>query len=257
MNNQINSKTIVFVHGLFVTAESWNPWVKFFEEKGYTCYTPSNPHHDFTVQEMWTKTPEQLGTVTFQDVVNNVAKLIDTLPEKPIIIGHSLGGLAVQKLIEMGKAAAGICIDGAAPAGILPLYWSFLKANLPVLNPFKGDSVFKPTKDWWFYAFGNNLTRTESDKAFDDFAVPESRNIPRSTTKSYAKIDFKKPHVPLLFIGGEKDHIIPYKLNEKNFKAYKDENSIKTFKVFSNRGHFICGDKNWKEVATYVHNWIK
>ena len=161
------------------------------------------------------------------------------------------------KLIEMGKAAAGICIDGAAPAGILPLYWSFLKANLPVLNPFKGDSVFKPTKDWWFYAFGNNLTRTESDKAFDDFAVPESRNIPRSTTKSYAKIDFKKPHVPLLFIGGEEDHIIPYKLNEKNFKAYKDENSIKTFKVFSNRGHFICGDKNWKEVATYVHNWIK
>lgn len=179
------------------------------------------------------------------------------MPEKPILIGHSLGGLSVQKLVEMGKSAAGICIDGAAPAGIIPTQWSFLKSNLPVLNPFKGDSVFKPTKDWWFYAFGNNLTRAESDKAFDEFAVPESRNIPRSTTKSYAKINFKKPHVPLLFIAGEKDHIIPKGLNEKNFKAYKDANSKKDFKVFENRGHYICGDKNWKEVANYIYEWIK
>ena len=257
MSNLINSKTIVFAHGLFVTAQSWSEWVTFFEAKGYTCYTPSNPYHNMTRKEMWDNTPEPLGKVNFEDVVNNLAKFIDTLPEKPILIGHSLGGLSVQKLVEMGKAAAGICIDGAAPAGIIPTQWSFLKSNLPVLNPFKGDSVFKPTKDWWFYAFGNNLTRAESDKAFDEFAVPESRNIPRSTTKSYAKINFKKPHVPLLFIAGEKDHIIPKGLNEKNFKAYKDANSKKDFKVFENRGHYICGDKNWKEVANYIYEWIK
>jgi pimeloyl-ACP methyl ester carboxylesterase len=257
MSNLINSKTIVFAHGLFVTAQSWSEWVTFFEAKGYTCHTPSNPYHNMTRKEMWDNTPEPLGKVNFEDVVNNLAKFIDTLPEKPILIGHSLGGLSVQKLVEMGKAAAGICIDGAAPAGIIPTQWSFLKSNLPVLNPFKGDSVFKPTKDWWFYAFGNNLTRAESDKAFDEFAVPESRNIPRSTTKSYAKINFKKPHVPLLFIAGEKDHIIPKGLNEKNFKAYKDANSKKDFKVFENRGHYICGDKNWKEVANYIYEWIK
>ena len=257
MSNLINSKTIVFAHGLFVTAQSSSEWVTFFESKGYTCHTPSNPYQNMTRKEMWDNTPEPLGKVNFEDVVNNLAKFIDTLPEKPILIGHSLGGLSVQKLVEMGKAAAGICIDGAAPAGIIPTQWSFLKSNLPVLNPFKGDSVFKPTKDWWFYAFGNNLTRAESDKAFDEFAVPESRNIPRSTTKSYAKINFKKPHVPLLFIAGEKDHIIPKGLNEKNFKAYKDANSKKDFKVFENRGHYICGDKNWKEVANYIYEWIK
>ena len=250
------SKTIVFAHGLFVTAKSWEQWKTFFEGKGYTVYTPSNPYHEMTTQEMWDKTPAHLGKVNFEDVVNNLAKFIDTLPEKPILIGHSLGGLSVQKLVEMGKASAGICIDGAAPAGIIPTQWSFLKSNLPVLNPFKGDSVFKPTKEWWFYAFGNNLTREESDRAFDEFAVPESRNIPRSTTKSFAKVDFKKPHVPLLFIAGEKDHIIPQALNEKNFKAYKDTNSKKDFKVFANRGHFICGDKNWEEVATYIYGWL-
>jgi pimeloyl-ACP methyl ester carboxylesterase len=257
MNMQIKSKTIVFAHGLFVTAKCWNEWVSFFEAKGYNCHAPSNPCHEGTPQEMWSKTPTELGKVNFEDVVEKLRKFIDTLPEKPIIIGHSLGGLSVQKLVEMGKAAAGVCIDGAAPAGIISTQWSFLKSNLPVLNPFKGDSVFYPTKKWFFYAFGNTLTREESDKAFDEFVVPESRNIPRSTTKKFAKIDFRKPHAPLLFIAGEKDHIIPKQLNEKNFNAYKDRNSIKDFKIFENRGHFICGEKNWEEVASYVYGWIK
>ncbi|SDE33969.1 alpha/beta hydrolase [Niabella drilacis] len=247
MSNRINSKTIVFCHGLFVTAKSWKGWVKFFEDRGYTCHAPSNPYHDHSVTEMWESTPEELGAVTFEDVVNNLSTFINTLPEKPILIGHSLGGLAVQKLVELGKAAAGIMVDGAAPAGIIPTEWSFLEANLPVLNPLKGDSVFHPSKKWWFYAFGNNLTREESDAAFDEFAVPESRNIPRSTTKSFAKIDFDKPHVPFLFIAGEKDHIIPKGLNEKNFKAYKDENSIKDFHIFLTEGTLFVATKIGKK----------
>lgn len=206
---------------------------------------------------MWAHTPEALGNVTFEDVVAKLAAFIDTLPERPVLVGHSLGGLSVQKLVEMGKAAAGICIDAAAPAGIITLQWSFLKANLQVLNPLKCNSVFHPSKKWWRYAFGNNLTREESDRIFDALAVPESRNIPRGTVGKFARIDFKKPHVPLLFIAGEKDHIIPYGLNKKNFRAYKNENSIRDFKLFENRGHFICGDENWEEVATYVYDWIR
>jgi pimeloyl-ACP methyl ester carboxylesterase len=62
------------------------------------------------------------------------------------------------------------------------------------------------------------LTRQESDQAFDEFAVPESRNLPRSTTKSFAKL-ISKPHVPLLFIAGEKDHIIPPSLNQKKLQS--------------------------------------
>ncbi len=256
MDRQIKSKTIVFAHGLFVTAKSWENWVPFFEAKGYTCYTPANPYHEGTPQEMWKNTPKELGTVTFEDLVQNLSKFIDTLPERPIVIGHSLGGLVTQKLVELGKAEAGVCIDGAAPAGIITTKWSFLKANIPVLNPLKGDTVFYPTKKWFHYAFGNTLTRAESDKVFDELVVPESRNIPRGTTKEFAKIDFAKPHAPLLFIAGEKDHIIPKELNKKNFEAYKDPRSFRQYKEFENRGHYICGDKNWEEVATYIHNWL-
>ncbi|MEM7117122.1 MAG: alpha/beta hydrolase [Chloroflexota bacterium] len=256
MNRQLKSKTIVFAHGLFVTAKSWEEWVPFFEAKGYTCHTPANPYHEGTPQEMWNNTPKELGMVTFEDLVEHLSRFIDTLPEKPIVIGHSLGGLVVQKLVELRKAEAGVCIDGAAPAGIITTKWSFLRANIPILNPLKGDSVFYPTKKWFHYAFGNTMTRAESDKVFDKLVVPESRNIPRGTTKEFAKIDFTKPHAPLLFIAGEKDHIIPKELNIKNFEAYEDPNSVRNFKEFENRGHYICGDKNWEEVADYVYQWL-
>jgi pimeloyl-ACP methyl ester carboxylesterase len=83
---------------------------------------------------------------------------------------------------------------------------------------------------------------------------PESRNIPRGTLKRFAKINFKKPHKPLLFIAGEKDHCVPASLNRKNFKAYKDTNSIKEFKEFKSGGYFICGEPNWQEVADYILN---
>lgn len=252
----VKSKTIVFIHGLFVNPASWDEWKAYFEAKGYKCYTPANPYHEGNPADLRKHIDPRLARVNFEDVVNNIARLIDSLPEKPIIIGHSMAGLVVQKLIAMNKAAAGICIDGAPPVGIITLKWSFWKANLPAINPFKGNSVFVPTKKWFYYAFCNTMTRAESDKVFDEIAVPESRNIPRGTLKSFAKIDLKKPHNPLLIIAGEKDHIVPASLNKKNFEAYKDTSSIIAFKEFKGRSHYICGEPDWQEVAGYVLNWL-
>ncbi len=223
----IPSKTIIFVHGLFVNPKSWSAWKTYFESKGYTCYTPANPFHEGKPEELRKNTDPNLGLVNFEDVVNNIIELIDTLPEKPIVIGHSLAGLVVQKLMALDKAVAGVCIDGAAPLGIITFKWSFWKSNFPVINYLKGNAVFVPTKEWFHYTFCNTMSREESDKVFDEFVVPESRNIPRGTLKGFAKIDFKKPHKPMLFIAGEKDHIVPAPLNRSNFDAYRDKTSIR------------------------------
>lgn len=253
----IETKTIVFVHGLFVNPKSWENWKAYFEAKGYTCYTPANPAHEGNPEDLRKNIPSQLAQVNFEDVVNNIVKLIDTLPEKPIVIGHSLAGLVVQKLISLNKVAAGVCIDGAAPQGIITTKWSFWKSIFPVINYLKGNSVFEPSKEWFHYTFGNTLSRAASDEVFDQIAVPESRNIPRGTLKKFAKVNFKAPHNPLLFIAGEKDNIIPAVLNRKNFNAYKDSKSVREFKEFKGRGHYICGEPNWEEVADYVSDWLK
>jgi pimeloyl-ACP methyl ester carboxylesterase len=250
------TKTIVFIHGLFVNPKSWGGWKTYFEAKGYTCYTPANPSHEGDPKALRKNIEPHLSRVTFEDVVKNIITFIDTLPEKPIVIGHSLAGLVVQKLLSLDKAVAGVCIDGAVPQGIITTEWSFWKSNFPVINFLKGNSVFEPTKPWFHYTFCNTMSRAESDNVFDEFVVPESRNIPRGTLKSYAKIDMKKPHNPLLFIAGGKDHIVPASLNRKNFNAYKDTTSTKEYKEFVSRGHYICGEKGWEEVAAYVAAWI-
>ena len=250
------SKTIVFVHGLFVNPTSWAKWKTYFESKGYTCYTPANPYHEGIPADLRANINPKLSKVGFEDVVNNIVKLIDSLHEKPIVIGHSLAGLVVQKLVEMGKASAGICIDGAVPKNILPPLRT-VKTMFPVIQPFSGNSPYVATKKWFHFAFCTTLTKEESDKVYDEICVPESRRIPRETLyKSFAKINLKKPHSPLLFIGGEKDNIIPARLSKKNAEAYKDKNSISDFKEFKGKCHYICGQDGWQEVADYILNWL-
>lgn len=250
------TKTIVFVHGLFVNNTSWAAWKTYFEERGYTVHTPANPGHEGNPAELRSNLHPQLTQTGFKDVVNNIVKLIDTLPEKPIVVGHSLAGLVVLKLIEMGKAVAGISIDGAPPKNVLaPL--ATIKAVLPVANPFKGYSEFMGSREWYHAHFFNNYSRAESDKLYDQIAVPESRRIAWDTLlSSYAAIDFKKPHNPLLMIGGAKDTIFSAEFTKQIADSYKDKNSQVDYKRFEGRSHFIAGEKGWEEVADYVLNWI-
>jgi len=251
-----SSKTIVFIHGLFMNPKSWESWIKYFEDKGFKCYAPAYPFHEGEPIELRKNINPKLGHLTFAEIVERFVTFIDNIPEKPILIGHSMGGLVVQKLIGMNKGIAGICIDSAPPKGLFSLKWSFLKANLPTINPLKGNSVCLPDIKWFHYAFCNTISIEQTQKEFNKFVVPESRNIPRSSTSNEGKIDFHKPHNPLLIIAGEKDNIIPSSLNKKNYQAYSDKNSIIDFKIFTNRTHYICGMQEWEEVAEYIFNWL-
>lgn len=250
------TKTIVLIHGLFVNNTSWANWKTYFENQGYTVHTPANPGHEGFPADLRTTIRPELTKVGFEDVVTNIVKLIDTLPEKPIVIGHSLAGLVVQKLIELDKAVAGVSIDGAPPKNVLAP-WQTIKMVLPVVNPFKTGTAYMGTREWYHKAFFNNYTKSESDAFYNEIAVPESRKIAwDSLLKPFAKVDFRKAHNPLLFIGGENDAIFPAAFTKKIAGSYKDKNSTVDFKAFAGRSHFIAGEKGWEEVAEYTLNWI-
>ncbi len=257
MGNRTAGNTIVFIHGLFATPMIWSDWITFFERKGYKCFAPPYPFHQGNPADLRTTINPDLRKLTFGQVTSSLSGYVDSLPDKPILIGHSMGGLVVQKLIEGNKGVAGICLDAAPPKGIFSFKWSFLKSGFPILNPLKGDSVYLPNVKWFNYAVCNTQTMEETQLGYDRLVVPESRNIVRSVMMTRdGKIDFKKPHNPLLFIAGEKDHIIPPSLNKRNFKAYTDKNSKTDFKEFKGRTHDIFGQEGWEEIAEYVEKWI-
>lgn len=249
-------KTIVLIHGMFVNNTSWQDWKTYFEEQGYTVYAPANPGHEGNPADLRTTIHPDLTKTGFEDVVMNIVKLIDTLPEKPIVIGHSMAGLVVQKLVELDKAYAGVSIDGAPPKNVIPPF-STIKIVWPAINFFKGSQPYLGTRDWYNRAFFNTLSKAEAAKAYDTIAVPESRKIGRDTVlKSFSKVDFSKSHQPLLFIGGEKDTIFSPALTRKIASKYRDANSVVDYQEFAGRSHFICGEPGWQEVAAYILGWI-
>jgi pimeloyl-ACP methyl ester carboxylesterase len=253
---QMKTKTVVFIHGMYMNHLCWAKWVDHFRARGYTCHAPAWPGRDQPVDVLRKRHPDpQLGSLTLSGVLEHFTGIIKTLNEKPILIGHSMGGLAVQLLLQKDLAASGVAIDSAPPMGVFTTKWSFLRSNWPSITPFFSQAVpIDMSFERFQYAFVNTLPLAEQREAYDRFVVPESRRVPRESLT--ARIDFTKPHPPLLLIAGSADHIIPASLTRSNYARYKHSPSVTDFKEFAGRTHFIVGQKNWEEVANYVLGWL-
>ncbi|RYD74222.1 MAG: alpha/beta hydrolase [Sphingobacteriales bacterium] len=254
------SKTVLFVTGAFVSHLGWRPWQQYFEQLGYTTYAPSWPNKNGTPQELRNKRPNDiaLAKTTITDVVNSYADFIQTLPEKPIIIGHSFGGLVTQILLDRGLAAAAIAVHSVPPFGVIPFEFSFTKAAWRSLGLFTSlDKTYLMSFETWQYAFTNGMSLADQQKAYDENIIPESKRVARGGLTLAASVSFKKEHAPLLFIAGGKDNIIPASLNKRNFNSYKNKNAVTDFKQFDENNHFVVSLPNWKNTAEYIYNWIQ
>ena len=253
------TKTVVFITGAFVSHEGWNTWKKYFEEKGYTAYNPAWPYKDAPAQVLRDRQPNDadLADLTLARLVDHYADFVKNLPEKPLIIGHSLGGLITQILVNRGLAAGAAVIHSVPPQGVIPYEFTFLRAGYKVLGLFTSmKKTYLMSLSDWQYAFTNGMSLEDQKASWEANTIPESKRVARGGLTSQAHVDFSKPHAPLLFVAGGKDQIIPSSINTRNFKAYKDKNSVLDFKLFENNNHFVVGLPNWKEVADYILGWV-
>ena len=253
------SQTILFIHGMYMTPLCWEHWLDYFQAKGYRCIAPAWPDRDRSIQTLRKSHPDPLlGRLTLSRVIEHYISLINMLDEKPILIGHSMGGLVVQLLLQRYEAIAGVAIDSAPPLGVITTDKAFLKSNWPHINPFiSQSSPIQMTLERFQYTFVNDLPLEVQQAAFERYVVPESRRVPAQSLTKVAAIDFRSPHPPLLLVAGSNDHLIPASLNQTNYKKFKRSASITDFKEFAGRTHFIIGQPGWEEVADYVAAWLK
>lgn len=253
-----HSRTIVFIHGMFMTPKAWDNWQAYFQNLGYKTIAPAWPLHDGTLEQQRSQEAQAaLGKLTLDEVVESYRQVLRQLPEKPVVIGHSMGGLVAQKLLSEGLAAEAVAIDSAPPSGLIVAKWSFIRSNWPVISPFANiDEPYAPSFEDFRYAFANCLPQAEAEQLYRDYGVPESRRVGRGTSEKAAEIDFSKPHGPLLLIAGQDDNIIPAALNLKNFRKYSDPSSVTDFHEFPGQCHALIVDQNWQNVAAYVKGWL-
>jgi pimeloyl-ACP methyl ester carboxylesterase len=258
---KIHSKTIVFVTGAFVSSSCWDEWKIYFESQGYKAIVPSGKFKEGSASELRAMHPDKnpkLSALTLSELLDYYTEIINKCPEKPIIIGHSLGGLITQILINRGLGVAGIAIHPAPPQGVFPYEWSSLKSIIGAFGYFtSAKKTYLMSFKTWQYAFTNGMSLQEQEETYEQLIIPESKTVSRTAITKQGKVDFKKRHAPLLFIAGGKDHILPAHLTHRIFKRYNQKNgSVTEYKEFKDRNHFVLGLPKWKETADYILNWV-
>jgi non-heme chloroperoxidase len=93
------------VHGLWLLPSSWDRWATLFEQAGYVALTPEWPDDAGTVAEA-NAHPEVFARKSIGQIAEHFAEVIGGLAVKPVVIGHSFGGLLAQILAGRGLATA-------------------------------------------------------------------------------------------------------------------------------------------------------
>jgi pimeloyl-ACP methyl ester carboxylesterase len=259
----MTSTPVVFIHGLWLHATSWAPWVELFREAGYDPIAPGWPGDPDTV-EAARANPDSIADHGIDDVTDHYAGIIGQLPARPILIGHSFGGMIAEKLLGLDLGAAAIGIDAAQIKGVLPLPLSSLRSTLPVFkNPANKHRAVSLTAEQFRYSFGNTLSVEESDELFGRWTIP----APGKPLFEAAVANFSlhspdqvntgnEGRGPLLLIMGGRDHTVPEAITKSTLKQYRHSSAVTDLEEFPDRGHSLTIDGGWRDVADVCLAWL-
>ena len=262
--NASGKQPVVFIHGLWLLASSWDAWAERFQAEGYATVAVDWPGDANSVEDARSGL-DHLAGVGVQEVTDHIAEVIRGLDTKPIVIGHSFGGLLTQRIADLGIAAASVAIDPAPFKGVLPLPASALKASAPVLsNPANRKKTVTLTFYQFRYGFANAVSEDEAKALYEQFHVAApgrplfqaaSANV---TTGKATKVDVKNPERgPLLVINGGADNIVPNVMAKAAFKLQSKNPGRTEFREIEGLGHSLVIDSRWGEVADAALEFIR
>ncbi len=255
---------VAFVHGLWLLPSSWERWAAMFEEAGFVAVSPGWPDDPETVEEAKAH-PEVFAHKSVGQIADYVDGIIRRLDKKPVVIGHSFGGLLAQIIAGRGLASVTVAIDPAPFRGVLPLPVSALRSASPVLsNPANRNRAVPLTYEQFRYGFANAVGEDEAKELYETYSVPGS-GVPIFQAASAnlnpwteAKVDTKNPERgPLLIVVGEKDHTVPPAIAKAAFKRQKGNEGVTEFVEIPGRGHALVIDNGWRDVADTALAFVK
>jgi non-heme chloroperoxidase len=262
--NASGKTPVVFIHGLWLLAGSWDRWTALFEGAGYATVAVEWPDDPETV-EAARANPEALAGKTVGQVAAHVGEVIAALNERPAVVGHSFGGLLTQIIAGRGLSAASVAIDPAPFRGVLQLPLAAIRSTLPVLrNPLNRGRAIALTYDQFRYGWANALDEDEAKQLYETFHVPApgapifQAAMANLNPGAETKVDSRtSERGPLLIFTGEKDHAVPPAMSNAAFKKQKHNEGVTELVEVPNRGHSLTIDSGWREVADTALGFVK
>ncbi|WP_395942833.1 alpha/beta hydrolase [Brevundimonas sp.] len=251
------SRTIVLIHGAWLNSHSWEGFKARYEAKGFEVLTPDWPYDDQSPAELRHSPDPRLARSGQRAVVDYLDGLIRALPEPPILIGHSLGGVFVQHLLDRGLGAVGVAIDPAPTPGV-PLGPHAIVSALPIFSDlFSWKKIKTMSRRYFETRFAQTAPRDRVGELYDHYIVPTAgRMYWDGITGAVAPIKWSNPdRAPLLLIGGELDLIADASMTRAIHRKQKRAPSRTDLKIFEGRSHWTCIDAGWEAVADYATDW--
>ena len=256
---------IVLIHGLWMTPKSWDTWTGRFRAAGHEVHTFAWPGIGDREPSDIRRDPSALKGIGVQDIADHLSELVRALPEKPIIMGHSFGGMFTQLLADRGLGVAYVGVTPGQPAGISTLPPSTFWTGFPILsNPFGRNGAKQLSKRHFHFTFGNDLSHEESDRLWSVYAIPSYNRVffegvaGAVSGKGPGVVDYARPdRAPLLVITGDRDHVVPPAIGKAIVRKYRRTGSpsVVEYKEYPGKTHRIVSQDGWEEVADFALAW--
>ena len=262
--NASGRQPVLFVHGLWLLAGSWQRWADVFEAADYAPIAADWPGDPATPKAARAN-PEAFAGNSIGTILSHLETIVGALDCKPILIGHSMGGLLVQMLAAKVGAPATVAISPAPFRGVLPLPLSALRSAFPVLsNPLNARRAVQLTPAQFRYGFANTVTETQASRLYADHHVPApgrplfQAGLANLNPWTEARVPRRAENRgPLLVIAAGKDHTVPAAVSRAAFRIQKRNPSATELVSLPDAGHSLVIDNGWETVARKTLDFIE
>jgi len=251
------ANTILMIHGMWGGPWYWENYRRVFEAEGYRCVAATLPYHD--VEPSGVPDP-RLGSTSLLDYTAALEREIAQLDEKPILMGHSMGGLLAQMLATRGLAQSLVLLTPASPYGIVALTPSVIRSFWSMQTTW--GFWRKPMRQTFgeaAYSMLHLLPESEQKQTYDKFVYESGRAAFEIgywpfDSRSASKVEESRVTCPVLVVAGALDRITPASVVRKVARKYAP---VSTYKEFENHAHWVVAEPGWQAVADYVGGWLK
>jgi pimeloyl-ACP methyl ester carboxylesterase len=249
------AKLAVFIHGMWGTPDVWRNWRAVLEARGWQTLAPALRHHDAPPLAP----PPGLGTTTLLDYVADLEAELKALSEKPVVIGHSMGGLIALMLCARGLARAGVLLTPAPPASVIALRLSNLLAFARIQSTWGWWR--KPHRATLAEALSHTFNTADPGEGAERHAgfVHDSGRalfeiaLPWLDATKVTTIDPRLVTVPLLFVAAEKDRLVPPGVVRRTAQCFAH---VSDYVEYPGQGHWVVGQPGWDRIADDVVAWL-
>ncbi|CAM3592883.1 alpha/beta hydrolase [Parendozoicomonas haliclonae] len=247
-----NKPPIVFLHGMWCTPAVWHRLSHYFAERGYEVHMPALRHHEAGSQDL-----AALGQTSIRDYLDDLDTFLNGFEQRPVLIGHSMGGLLALLLASRGCASQTILLSPAAPAGLVALRMSVIRTFAAVLSRWGfWKTAMKLSPKAANYGLFNRLPDEARPSHYQDMVFESGRAASeiafwyldrQSATKPNGQ-----PDCPMLVMAGKHDRITPASVCQEVADKYQAD-----FLLLDDHAHWLISEPGWEKVAEQCEIWLE